>query len=202
MNYENLQLREKVLIFMLILSIIGGAYYVFRWLPNAKKIAVLEEQKGFVDTQRKETKLPRISRKSKTYAITLSKVKTEHTELIKKLARVKTQYVSLKNDAELQNLRREISNLARNTGLTVLETHTVSAGANSEKIFKSILGVSQKRPQQVLTLRTRYSSLRRFLNNLNYLPWKVQVLSLNIAVADSESLGQIQPLDVQMILTM
>ena len=201
MSYQNLQLREKILIFGLALCSVAATYILLRGVPNAKQMKVLEEQKGFVDTQRKDAKLPRISPKSGGYTTTLGHGKAEHEALIQALARTQAQYVALKDDAELQKLRREISNLARNSGLTVLETHTLR-GAKAEKVFQSLLGLSQKRPLQVLTLQTRYASLGRFLQNLNYLPWKVQVLSLNIKVANTENLGRIQPLDVRMMLTL
>jgi len=201
MSYKTLQLREKILIFGLILSMVGAAYAVFRWAPNAKQVQILEEQKGFVDTQRQSTKLPRVSSTSSAYATTLSKGKDTHKTLIEALSRAQAQYVAVEDDAELQKLRREISNLARNSGLTVLETHTLR-GEKAEKVFQSLLGLSQRRPLQVLTLQTRYAALSKFLRNLNYLSWKVQVVSLNLRVANTESLGRIQPLDVKIMLSM
>lgn len=206
---SDLSLREKMLLMIagLVVAVIG--YLFLRYVPEQQAIAAIESgaesaEREFEEKQKELNEAvaspkavvdgERLQQEVDTLRRELDQQQARRAEL-----RLKTAPV---DDAEtLQQLKLEIAMLAKRAGVRVLESQSLepktaksSASAADEEpaaaagpfLSADLIREATGGRLHTMTVESSFSALRKFFDGLRRLPWRVTVLSFDIAIMKNE----------------
>lgn len=217
-NLKKITRREHLLILVALGILIGMAYSIFRFFPEKKEMEdlILEVEKTL--SRQKEIDLPGDPQAD------LDRLKKEEREIGEELVRqrasiasLEEKFVPLDSPETLHGLQVEISDLARASGVRVMENkpyepklppaqgvkQSVPDSSGSKGSVYGAGGTPYSRPMRRLEAATSYGGFKRFIRGLNNLHWRVTVVEFTVEVAQPAKRGPGgEPLAVTLILAL
>lgn len=186
------------------------AYSIFRFFPEKKEMEdlILEVEKTL--SRQKEIDLPGDPQAD------LDRLKKEERGIEEELARMRVSIASLEEKFApldspeiLHGLQVEISEMGRANGVRILkndpyEPKPSQGGAKSTSVPSEAASFKlYSRPMRKLELVTSYEGIKRFIQGLNRLKWRVSIIEFSIGTAQSTKEGQGSgPLSVTILISL
>lgn len=201
-NQPTLSEREKLMLptaFAIIVIVLYGA---FRWKPANKEIAELKTNLTSALQGRDKLQFPNTDHlDAKQLQTKLDKLKAELKKAGDELNQIEGILVDANKGADFQKLKIQISTLAQDSGLTIIETVPYGTGksgqagnvlyvdpsrtpipdsTNSAPVIHEFFQTLYARPLQIMTVQSSFTALLRFVHGLDGLSWKVNLMSFDI----------------------
>jgi hypothetical protein len=199
---SNLSEREKLMLPTAFAVIIIVLYGAFRWKPANKEIVELKTSLTSALQGRDKLQFPNNGHLDATQLQgKLDRLKAELKKAGDELNRVEETLVDANTGAEFQSLKIQISTLAQDSGLTIIETVPYGTGSkgqsgnvfyvdpsrtpdpsatNSAPVIHEFFQTLYARPLQIMTVQSSFAALLRFVHGLDALSWKVNLMSFDI----------------------
>jgi len=191
----NLTRRETILIIIFIVVASGMGYFYLRFRPVSKKI---KQVKGANTSNQKKLKSFKLAKEPRTnndrLKSQLKQLEEEVEQGKNKIRNLEKQFASLDSLESLQQLKVEISSLARLSGVLITENipydSNRSAGAGFRRPSKAMSAMEPNsmnllmvlkmnkeftRPLRKITVRTSFYDLLSFIRGLKELSWNVTI---------------------------
>lgn len=214
---SNLSEREKLMLptaFAIIALVLYGA---FRWKPANQSIAELKTELTSAIQGRDGLKFPSLDPQN---AAELKPQLESLEEALKvtseALERSEESLVNIHKGSSFQSLKIQISSLAQESGLTIIESvpygsekksrsgnnlyiepsrAPASKAPSSAPVIHEFFQTLYARPLQVMTVQSTFSALLNFVNGLDSLSWRVTLVSFDIEadIQDQQSVESLSP---------
>ncbi len=207
MNLKKMSWREHLLVIIACGILIGMAYVPFRYLPAQKEIAGLIEETEKTWAKTKGIELPNDP------AEDLKRLEKEKMDMEQTLIGMREAIASLEeafapvdSPEVLHGLQVEISDLARVSGVRILENKPYEPKSPLAQGVKQSVPdtfTPYSRPKRRLEAATSYIGFKRFIQGLNDLRWRVTVVELALEMTPPAKRGPgNEPLIVTLILAL
>lgn len=193
---------------LLCLVLIGTGYALLRYQPAQADIARLEKQTSNTQKKLATIKFPKEPSQNRTTLETqLAALEEEFSAKMIELDRFEQQYIPSEEPEAFQGLKVNISTLAKKHNVRIREslpydpqrarlassrsprrTRTfVGRPGESSFITRFQKGNPYKRPLLRISTVSAYSGLRRFIEELAHLPWRVTIAQFSLEATTSTS---------------
>ena len=191
---------------LLCVVLIGTGYALFRFQPVQTEIEQLEQKMADAQRQIKTTKFPKEPTTNlSALEAQLATLEEEISGKMIELDRLEQQYVPLDNPDALQGIKVNISSLAKKHRVRIREnlpydpkrgrlassrspskTRTFVGRPGTESFITRFLkGDPYERPLLRLSTESAYLGLRRFIEDLSHLPWRVTIAQYSLEATTS-----------------
>ena len=199
---SNLSEREKLMLPTAFAIIVIVLYVAFRWKPANKEIVDLKTSLTSALQGRDKLQFPNSDHlDTKQLQSKLNELKAELKKAGDDLNQIEKTLVNADIGADFQNLKIQISTLAQESGLTIIETAPYGTGnkgqsgnvfyvdpsrtpdpsaTNSAPVIHEFFHTLYARPLQIMTVQSSFTALLRFVQGLDALNWKVNLMSFDI----------------------
>jgi len=204
-SLQNLSQREKIMLMLLCLVLFGTGYALLRYQPVQAEIQRLEKQTADAQKKYQATKVPKEPSEDRlTLERQLAAIEEEVTARMIEVDRLEQQYVPLEDVEARQGLKVNISMLAKKHQVRIRENvpydpkrarlgssrssrgaRMVGQPSDSSYISRFLKGNPYKRPLLRISTESSYFGLRRFLEELTHLPWRVTIAQFSLEATTS-----------------
>lgn len=199
---SNLSEREKLMLptaFAIIVLVLYGA---FRWKPANAEIGELKTSLTSALKGRDKLQLPSGKhRDANQLSGDLEKIRSTLSTVGEALNQAEKTLVNPNNGADFQQLKIQISTLAQESGLTIIENVPYGVGSQqrsgtaffvdpnrtpdpkaetSAPVIHEYFHTLYARPLQIMTVQSSFKALLGFVHGLDRLSWKVNLMSFDI----------------------
>ncbi|PCI49573.1 MAG: hypothetical protein COB51_04100 [Moraxellaceae bacterium] len=210
-SYQQLSLREQLLLLGMMTLFAVFLYGLIRWLPMQVDLQEQTERLQRHNKQLRSLSVPSVvNESSSSLQRKLEQEEWALARLQNELEGVANRWLHLDDKAALQSLKLDISSLALRTGLEVVVNKPVdveklalpSDHANPHLNAASRLIHEYERPGVQYEMQGSYPSLLTFFNGLNELPNQVSLGQFDITVVDLRTESGRQTLNISLTLVL
>jgi type II secretory pathway component PulM len=188
--FSGLSLREQTMVLVLGCVLVGMGYFLMRFSPADTALRDLAREADQARTKLAGMKWPKEpTADASELSLQLNQTDKELASIRARLATLEARFIDPDNLDAVEGLKVQISELARASGVTIVEKVPHKAGRSGGpvplgkdedllEVFSS--GALYDRPIQRVLLETSYHNLRRFLDGLGRLSWRVTTLRLQV----------------------
>lgn len=188
--FSGLSLREQAMLLALACALVGMSYFLMRFHPADTALRDLAREAEQARTKLAGMKWPKEpTADASELSLQLGQTDKELARARAHLAMLEARFIDTDNVDAVEGLKVQISELAKASGVTIVEKIPHKAGRSGGpaqlggdgdllEVFSST--ALYNRPIHRILIETSYHSLRRFLDGLNRLSWRVTALRLQI----------------------
>ncbi len=204
--FKSLSQREQIMLGLLCLVLFGTGYALLRYQPAQAHITQLENQTTNSKKKLLAIKFPKEPSKDRaTLERQLATLEEEVAEKLIELDRLEQQFIPSEAPEAVQGLKVSISSLAKKHHVRIRESRPYDpararlASSRSPRGTRRFVGQPSEvsliqrfqkgnpyqRPLLQITTESGYAGLRRFIEELAHLPWRVTIAQFSLEAATS-----------------
>lgn len=205
---KSLSQREQIMLVVLSLVLLGTGYGLLRYQPAQAEIMKLEKQTANSKKKLETIKFPKEPTKNRDSLETrLAALEEEVSAKMMELDRLEQQYIPLEDPEALQGLKVNISTLAKKHDVRIRQSlpydpkrsrlsssrvprraRTFGGQPSESSLTTSFQkGEPYQRPLLRISTESAYPGLRRFMEELTHLPWRVTIAQFSLEATTSTS---------------